>query len=78
MAILALESQTVRVEIDPDFGARVLSLIDRRSGRDWMAKGPRSNQAGEDAVSKLSGVKTHGGQIFVACQEIEGRIPQSA
>ncbi len=50
MAILALESQAVRVEIDPDFGARVLSLIDRRSGRDWMAKGPQSSQVGEDAV----------------------------
>ena len=28
----------------------MLSLIDRRSGRDWMAKGPQTAQVGEDAV----------------------------
>ena len=50
MSLLALESLSVRVEIDADFGARVVSLIDRRSGRDWMAKGPRSTQVGEDAI----------------------------
>ncbi|MEO8758868.1 MAG: hypothetical protein ABI398_14090 [Devosia sp.] len=50
MAIHTIQSQDVRVEVDPLFGARVLSLIDRRSGRDWMAKGPKSLQVGEDAV----------------------------
>lgn len=50
MASLAIESRDVRVEIDPAFGARVLSLIDKRSGRDWMAKGPQSTQIGEDAI----------------------------
>ncbi len=50
MAVLALESQTVRLEINPDFGGRVLSLIDRRSGRDWLAKGPQSANTGENAA----------------------------
>lgn len=50
MAIIAIESNAVRVEIDPAFGARVLSLIDRRSGRDWIAKGPQSTQIGEEAM----------------------------
>ncbi len=50
MAIIAIESNAVRVEIDPAFGARVLSLIDRRSGRDWIAKGPQSTQIGEEAI----------------------------
>lgn len=50
MGIVPIENAEVRVEIDPEFGARVLSLIDRRSGRDWMAKGPQSSQTGEDAV----------------------------
>jgi galactose mutarotase-like enzyme len=45
-----LESAEVRVEIDPAYGARVLSLLDKRSGRDWMAKGPQSTQVGEGAV----------------------------
>ena len=50
MSVLAIESDAVRVEIDPAYGARVLSLVDRRSGRDWLAKGPQSTQTGEDAV----------------------------
>jgi galactose mutarotase-like enzyme len=50
VVLLAIESKTVRIEVDPDFGARVLSLIDLRSGRDWMAKGPQSSQIGEDAI----------------------------
>ena len=50
MAGLSIESAAVRVEVDPGFGARVLSLIDRRSGRDWMAKGPQSANTGEEAV----------------------------
>lgn len=50
MAIVTIESSDIRVEIDPAFGARVLSLIDKRSGRDWMAKGPQSKQTGEDAI----------------------------
>lgn len=50
MGIVAIENAEIRVEIDPEFGARVLSLIDRRSGRDWMAKGAQSTQTGEDAI----------------------------
>lgn len=50
MAIVAIESRALRVEVDADFGARVVSLLDRRSGRDWMAKGSQSSQVGEDAV----------------------------
>jgi galactose mutarotase-like enzyme len=40
----------MRVTVDPAFGARVLGLLDRRSGRDWIAKGPQSANTAEDAV----------------------------
>jgi galactose mutarotase-like enzyme len=46
---LAIENAELRVVVQPDFGARVVSLIDRRSGRDWMAKGEVSANTGEDA-----------------------------
>jgi galactose mutarotase-like enzyme len=49
MAVLTIENAAVQVAIDPALGARVLSLLDRRSGRDWIFKGPESTNIGEDA-----------------------------
>lgn len=46
---LAIENAELRVVVQPDYGARVVSLIDRRSGRDWMAKGGTSGNTGETA-----------------------------
>lgn len=50
MPILTIENSDLRVEADTAFGARILSLVDLRSGRDWMAKGPQSTKIGEDAI----------------------------
>jgi len=45
-----IENEFVRVVVLPAFGARVVSLIDKASGRDWMAQGGISENTGEDAV----------------------------
>jgi Aldose 1-epimerase len=50
MTDLILQNEQVTVAVAPDFGARVTQLIDRATGRDWMAPGGRSGQTGEDAV----------------------------
>ena len=34
----------------PGYGARVVSLLDARSGRDWLAQGGFSNNVGDDAI----------------------------
>ncbi len=36
---LQLKNNRVEVTVNPDFGARVTSFIDRRSGRDWLVAG---------------------------------------
>jgi galactose mutarotase-like enzyme len=36
---LVIETDIVRVVTAPDRGARIASLIDRRTGRDWLAQG---------------------------------------
>lgn len=37
---MIVQSEAIRAEIDPAFGARVTSLVDRRTGRDWLVPGP--------------------------------------
>lgn len=49
MTITYLESDELRVGVDPGYGARVVSLIDRRSGREWMTAGSNSPNTGEQA-----------------------------
>ena len=39
--MIALESDRLRAEIDPAFGARVTALWDKRAGREWLVTGPR-------------------------------------
>ena len=34
-----VESEAIRAEVEPAFGARVTSLVDRRTGRDWLVPG---------------------------------------
>ena len=50
MAPVVIETHAMRVVVTPSFGARVVSLIDKRTGRDWMAPGSESASTGEDAV----------------------------
>jgi hypothetical protein len=53
---VALENEVVRVVAVPSLGARVVSLVDRRTGREWLVQGelPEGSQvaawASEDAV----------------------------
>lgn len=54
MGELILQNAQIEVAIAPDFGGRVVRLIDRRTGRDWMAPGGQTAQTGEDAVYGLA------------------------
>lgn len=47
---IVLRNAAVEVAVLPGYGARVIRLVDRRSGRDWMAPGGVSLQTGEDAA----------------------------
>lgn len=49
MQEIVLRNAAVELAVLPGFGARVIRLLDRRSGRDWMAPGGSSTQTGEDA-----------------------------
>jgi len=44
-----LETDAISLGVDPDFGARVMRMADRRSGRDWLVGGPPEGSAAEDA-----------------------------
>ncbi len=48
--MLVAENAVVRLELAPEWGARVTSLIDKRSGRDWLVQGPCRGDAGLAAV----------------------------
>lgn len=50
MGTVFIESDAVRVGIATDYGARVVSLLDKRNGREWMTQGEQSPNVGEDAV----------------------------
>src|SRR5664279_4148592 len=45
-----IENDKLRVGIAPAYGARVVSLLDKTSGREWITQGVRSGNTGEDAV----------------------------
>jgi len=53
-ATIVLENDAVRLAVCPDVGARILSLLDRRTGREWLVQGePPSDLAAwadEDVV----------------------------
>lgn len=46
--MIHLESDAMRVELDPAFGARVTALWDKR-GREWLVTGPRDGEPGDTA-----------------------------
>jgi galactose mutarotase-like enzyme len=37
--VVVLENDAVRLACEPDVGARITSLVDRRTGRDWLVAG---------------------------------------
>lgn len=47
---VTIESDAMRVAVLPAFGARMVSLLDKRSGREWMFQGGQTSDTGEDAV----------------------------
>ncbi len=48
--MLVLENATVQLELAPEWGARVVSLIDKRLQRDWLVKGPCAGDNTDTAV----------------------------
>ena len=48
--MLSIGNDRLGLSVSPDFGARVLSLTDRNSGRQWLVTGSQSAETGEDAV----------------------------
>jgi galactose mutarotase-like enzyme len=50
MKIFEIENEQLLVAIAPEYGARVVSLIDKGTGREWMAQGGFSHNTGEDAA----------------------------
>jgi hypothetical protein len=50
MTVTIIENGDLRVGIAVDFGARVVDLVDKSSGRNWMTRGGQSPNTGEDAV----------------------------
>ncbi|WP_226780608.1 hypothetical protein [Oceaniglobus trochenteri] len=45
-----LKTDRVALTVDPAFGARVLALTDRASGRQWLLEGARCNDVSDDVV----------------------------
>lgn len=49
MRTIWLEGDAIRVAVAPEYGARVVSLVDARTGRDWLATGGFSENVGAEA-----------------------------
>ena len=49
MSISILEDPYLRVAVTPRYGARVVSLLDKASGREWMTQGAESSNTGDAA-----------------------------
>jgi len=48
--VLTIENEAMFVSVDISYGARVTALLDKRSGRQWLYQGGRSDNNGEEAV----------------------------
>lgn len=49
MTSVSIENERLRVVLTPGYGARVVSIFDKASGREWMTAGKESPNTGEDA-----------------------------
>lgn len=49
MTIVRIENEFLSVAVATEYGARVVSLLDKSSGREWMTEGGESPHTGEDA-----------------------------
>jgi hypothetical protein len=50
MTAIVLDNGTLRLRLDPDFGARVSELTDLRTGRNWLVDGPAVGSPAQDAT----------------------------
>jgi len=48
--VFQLENDQVLLDVVPAFGARVTSLLDRRSGRQWLVPGPLEGEQNDAAI----------------------------
>jgi len=46
---ITLMSDRIHLTLEPGFGARITTLTDRRSGRQWLVEGPCQGDAGDHA-----------------------------
>jgi galactose mutarotase-like enzyme len=46
---IALRTDRLALTVDPTYGARILTLADQASGRQWLLEGPRAIDASEEA-----------------------------
>jgi hypothetical protein len=47
---IVLCNEQIELALIPEFGARIVTLIDRATGRDWIAAGPAKGSSDDDAV----------------------------
>ncbi len=52
MQVFSLKSAEIEAQVVPEFGARVVALVDRRTGRDWLVGGDLEGDV-DDAASFL-------------------------
>ncbi len=48
--VVRIENKVVRLAVVPDYGAKIIELTDKRSGRNWLITGTPTEAAGDDAV----------------------------
>ena len=48
--VAVIESDAVLVAVVPDFGAKVIALTDKRTGRNWLTTGEPTDSAADDAI----------------------------
>ena len=53
--MIVLENDVVRLACEPDVGARITSLADRRSGREWLVQGTLPGAAAWAAEESVFG-----------------------
>ena len=56
--VATLENEALRVSVVPDYGAKVIELTDKRTGRNWLVEGNPTDASGEDAV--FGGLQAYG------------------
>jgi len=50
LGAIQLQNERIAITLEPDFGARVTTLVDRRTGRNWLVPGELNGSQKDDAV----------------------------